>query len=121
MTHFIKVPAPESHGLLFTDIAEAARFWSKVEVGSPDACWPFKDRLSSLGYGQIRHAGKRVMAHRIAYMDSVGPIANGLVVRHRCDNSMCCNPAHLQLGTQKDNVHDAISRGRFKQVFQAGA
>jgi hypothetical protein len=38
----------------------------------------------------------------------------GEVVRHSCDNRICCNPAHLSFGTPKENIHDAISRGRLK-------
>jgi hypothetical protein len=60
----------------------------------------------------IRFFGRRELAHRAAYMLEVGPIPEGMVVRHKCDNPICCNPQHLELGTQKDNVHDTISRGR---------
>lgn len=51
-------------------------------------------------------------AHRLAYMLEVGPIPEGMVVRHKCDNPLCCNPKHLEIGTQKDNVHDTLNRGR---------
>jgi hypothetical protein len=53
------------------------------------------------------------MAHRIAYELAYGPIADGLQVLHRCDNPPCCNPAHLFLGTIKENIHDAMAKGRF--------
>ena len=43
----------------------------------------------------------------------MGEIPPGEVVRHRCDNPPCVNPAHLAIGTQADNVADAISRDRF--------
>lgn len=60
----------------------------------------------------IRFEKYRMAAHRAAYMLEVGPIPEGMVVRHKCDNPICCNPEHLELGTQKDNVHDTMNRGR---------
>jgi hypothetical protein len=51
-------------------------------------------------------------AHRIAYIAFCGPIPDGKVVRHRCDVRRCCNIAHLELGTQLENVRDMYARGR---------
>lgn len=53
------------------------------------------------------------LAHRLSYLAFNGDIPEGLVVRHKCDNKCCVNPEHLEVGTQKDNVQDAIKRGRF--------
>ncbi len=50
-------------------------------------------------------------AHQFAALLEIGP-SNGRYVLHSCDNRICCNPAHLRYGTQRDNVHDAISRQR---------
>lgn len=52
------------------------------------------------------------MAHRVAYELINGPIPEGLMVRHKCDNPPCCNPSHLTTGTAKDNAQDAVSRHR---------
>jgi hypothetical protein len=70
--------------------------------------WP----LNNWGYGQKTIKGKKVHAHRDAYERANGPIPDGMVVRHTCDNPACINPAHLLIGTQKDNVRDCIERGR---------
>lgn len=48
-----------------------------------------------------------------------GPIAESLCVLHRCDIPLCVNPEHLFLGSQSDNVHDMIQKGR--KAFLGGA
>jgi hypothetical protein len=34
------------------------------------------------------------------------------VVRHSCNTPACINPAHLRVGTQRDNMQDMIQAGR---------
>jgi hypothetical protein len=53
-----------------------------------------------------------VRAHRAAWILANGPVPEGLIVRHKCDNPLCVNVGHLELGTFKDNTNDMISRGR---------
>lgn len=50
--------------------------------------------------------------HHLAYEVKNGPIPEGMVVRHKCDNTRCCNPDHLVVGTQTENVNDSRVRGR---------
>lgn len=53
-----------------------------------------------------------MLAHRLAFELEYGPIPKDFVVCHRCDNPPCCNPEHLSIGTQADNIADAVSRSR---------
>src|SRR3990167_4061840 len=94
------------------------RFWSKVDrSGGPDACWPWLKGRMYYGYGLffIRKGKGKVInksAHRSAWELTHGAIPKGLFVLHSCDNPPCCNPSHLRLGTQADNIKDCIERGR---------
>lgn len=81
-----------------------------------NGCWLWSLTVNSWGYGRI---GKTILgeraAHRLAYRAFVGPIPEGLRVLHNCpggDNSRCCNPEHLFLGTDADNMRDMVSKGR---------
>lgn len=74
----------------------------------PSGCWEWAGYRDMYGYGRYR----RKQAHRVAYERVNGGITPGLFVCHSCDNPPCVNPAHLWLGSQRDNMRDAISKGR---------
>jgi len=78
-------------------------------------CWEFTGAKNNKGYGHIGVGGRgtgQILAHRAAYECFVGPIPPGMFVLHHCDNPSCVNPDHLYVGTQKDNIRDAVNRGR---------
>lgn len=97
-------------------------FWARVRRGEPDACWPWVGHLNSHGYGDCYYQGRRTNAHRIAFELATGERPpREAVVCHRCDNRACCNPAHLWLGSQGDNVRDCRDKGRARGTFNGGA
>jgi len=62
-------------------------------------------------YGRFSHLGRSEYSHRFSFKIShKDPI--GYLVCHRCDNTLCCNPEHLFIGTHKDNTRDMFLKGR---------
>jgi hypothetical protein len=88
-----------------------ARFWAKVDVRGAGECWPWKRAKNTSGYGN-HYRGGQVLAHRFAYELTHGAIPAGLYVLHSCDNPPCCNPAHLSVGTQAENIKQRVLRCR---------
>lgn len=80
-------------------------------VVSEAGCWEWRGANSN-GYGEIMRRRQRLRVHRVAYELWCGEIPAGMVIRHKCDNSRCVNPAHLETGTQADNIDDLVVRGR---------
>jgi hypothetical protein len=105
------------------------RFWRFVDERGPDECWPWVGKSKSHGYGIISRGGRRgpkARSQRAAWELTFGPIPegdghHGTVVRHKCDNRLCCNPHHLELGRQGDNVRDMDARGRRVNAPRSGA
>lgn len=77
-----------------------------------DGCWEWDGYRNPNGYGEIKLMYRATRCSRTAYETWVGPIPDGYVVRHKCDNPPCINPDHLEVGTARDNTQDMIRRGR---------
>jgi HNH endonuclease len=90
------------------------RFWKYVMPEPNSGCWIWTGSLSGRGYGQIMDAETRwpVTAHTLSWRINRGPIPEGMHVLHHCDQCWCCNPDHLFLGTNDDNIRDAQKKGR---------
>ena len=92
------------------------RFWEKVSKGDSGECWPWMACRQHTGYGWFTiRRGKQMRANRLAWILTNGDIPEGRKVCHRCDNPSCCNPQHLFIGTQRDNMVDMTNKGRHWQ------
>lgn len=91
---------------------ESERFWEKVRTGSEDECWEWQAGCSDSGYGKFSFRRQHHQAHRVAWFLTHGSFPSAPVLRHTCDNRLCVNPNHLIPGTQWENTHDMIDRGR---------
>jgi hypothetical protein len=92
---------------------QAETFWLRIKKDANSDCWLWQGKIHSAGYGLLSINGHRQFAHRISYQRThPNESIEGLVVCHHCDNPPCINPAHLFLGTPKDNIRDMIAKGR---------
>ena len=86
------------------------RFWSYVNKRKDNECWEWQGGKSHR-YGSFK-CGKPVRAHRFSWIIANGTIPRGFLILHHCDNPPCCNPNHLFIGTQQDNMSDMVMKGR---------
>lgn len=64
------------------------------------------------GYGYYSIKGKIYIAHRLLYITLFPGKYDGLVIMHKCDNRLCCNISHLQVGSFSENTKDMVKKGR---------
>lgn len=75
-------------------------------------CWLWTGALDHAGRGRVWHQGKLKLHHRAVWNILVGPIPDGAMLCHHCDNPQCGNPSHLYVGDAASNATDMSRRKR---------
>lgn len=89
---------------------------AKRTIKDDNGCWVWTGSRMPTGYGDFRMDRKHFSAHRAAFAAFIGAIPPGMHVLHKCDVKACCNPEHLFIGTNLDNIRDSQAKGRRKGI-----
>jgi HNH endonuclease len=91
------------------------RIADKIIPEPNSGCWLWMGALDTKGYGKTKYEGRNWLVHRLIFcIKNKLKITDGKFVCHKCDNTLCVNPNHMFIGTQKDNMLDASRKGRLK-------
>lgn len=100
----------------FPPVSAEEAFMNRIQ--KTETCWIWTAGKTKAGYGIMTLNRRNVFAHRHSYTIFRGPIPDGLVLMHSCDNPACVNPWHLTPAKQKDNALDARDKGRLRHGEQ---
>ena len=92
------------------DVERLARIFSRVTIKGD--CWLWQGHVHPNGYGTTAHKGRGWRVHRLVYTLVKGPVPPDHDVCHSCDVRTCINPAHLWIGTRKQNMEDCLAKKR---------
>ena len=87
--------------------------YNKKVIRNDNGCWGWSGNIKD-GYGTIKKDKQSIKIHRYIWEKTYGPIPDGLIICHKCDNPPCSNIDHLFLGTHADNFKDMLSKKRQK-------
>lgn len=96
---------------ILSDIKTKKKFISQINILEKNECWNWYGKIGTDKYGKFNIGKCCFVAHRIAYYYFKNKWAGYLLVRHKCNNKLCCNPKHLELGTDQENSQDAAKDG----------
>lgn len=98
---------------------ELRRMFINITV-EPSGCWRWDGCQGNAGYGSFHWRHNKTSAHRITHMWFVGPIPDGYVVDHMCQNIRCVNPSHLEAVSYSENALRALARKPERDVCKNG-
>lgn len=87
-------------------------FVQRCVVDVDSGCWNWIGGKVGMGYPKVYTRSGSARGNRVVWELWNGPIPDGMIVCHKCDNSGCCNPDHLFIGTHSDNMLDREIKGR---------
>lgn len=100
---------------------EYRKFADHIDQEATGTCWEWAGAQNGAGYGQLTWRRRRHLAHRLSWALANGRWPGDLQVMHSCDNPGCVNPAHLRLGSAKENMVDAAVKGRLRRKLTPDA
>jgi hypothetical protein len=84
--------------------SRCAKTLNAYVVDDVSGCWLWTGpRHKRIGYGRVMRSGKYLLAHRWIYERERGPIPEGLILHHECENNLCVNPGHLRPMTRGEH------------------
>ena len=97
------------------------RWLEKVDIRGKDDCWPWTASKDKDGYGRFQYPTDKgqvhIRAHRWTYDWFVGPLVDGMVIMHSCDQPGCVNPRHLSQATALENNDDKVQKDRHAKIW----
>lgn len=96
-----------------------SRFEDKLMYEPNTGCWIWTGAITGNNkYGALKISqNEAIKTHRLSYIIYKGEIPDGLLVLHNCDNALCCNPNHLRLGTQLENIKERTMKQRTRNRY----
>lgn len=102
----------------FSRVDPKSHLYANIAIDEQTKCWNWTGNLFAGGYGAFKCkaiTSRQINASRASWILHFGPISKSEFVCHHCDNRACCNPAHLFLGSAKDNMEDCKEKGRINK------
>ena len=105
----MKTAKAEDGAALRCSIVARARLDENIMPEPNSGCWLWLGSVS-MSYGTLYFEGRTFRAHRASYLMNNGPLKEGQVVMHTCDNKLCVNPDHLKAVSSGDNIRDYFAK-----------
>jgi hypothetical protein len=91
--------------------------FDRFVIRHPQGCWGWKGAVNAAkgGYAVLMWRGRNYYGHLVSLELDGRKVPKGMMGCHHCDNPVCSNPEHLYVGTPKQNMQDAVRRGRVRR------